>query len=1133
MNAHALPVDIREPHAQVGNHLRVNTHPLLGLPVAPFVVQRAVIDNRKLLNTRETASYFDVRGNAVTLPYTVTPEKPLRIEIDLGAPAGMCIWAEVQGISAEDLDRPSPSDADPPSNPTVFNPDRLFTGRFNDGLIGRVTGDLRRDLLGDLRNTDLFRDRFGSIIDRPPVDVPPVRPTPVLARRLSVEGFVNAAQGEATIGRRTGVPLALSAPGLVTLKVTGSGVVGGLRWIEANDPQRVQYETIAIMNLPHKGGARYLPINDAEAIARARAADQAPKRQPLQETVNTPAPDAAPLANAAFERDRIASLTPTLAGDLEVLINDLGADQFDHLVTERVLDENGVDRGSAEMRRIDRLFQAQADPGTASLIGYKMRDGDFPESENKIVFYRVAGFFHDFPRSLLQELLDISEDELFDAAVGRVPLAERTMPRDKLATMVQTLAGQRLKLPPGAVAQLEAHDRYMVLGTVAVADRMAVQDPVDPLVIVPPTSEEAAARTNWLPVTRGAARREVQVKLAGGRIGGLIAAGKREPATGTPSGYFPLNRKNGPGFHLPLMLGLRFDDETGLPVTGPGEGFVGDRNAGPTAIRYHVAQTDRFGRWSAWNGAVTPPGVRPRPPMPHIQGYYKQPTPAQAVSHGGIITAHVPLPGPEALAPGSNPIVTVRIIADMVDEQSDVVIEHIGVFDRPVSSRVPVANPPGTFRIAHEFPGPILPPMARRRARLTAVFIDDAGQLSVPSEPHRIRMNDPRAPAQPPIIDTLLYSARPDVTGLAWVEHRWTPPAEPPLYAVYYTDENRIRSHLETETETAVLEAIDAAPDAAARAGVLRANQGLLPDHLFERIDDAVRPFNSGQMGFRHGLSGSLRVLSGYKIAAESPNGGKPDLRALDILFFGVPNSDPPPRPTLRLRPGTPSTGEPEHVVDIDINLVAGVTEGQTWRLRRTRGAASPVTALPIVALGAMGPKDAATGIQTAQFRDTGPVEIAPAAQLQPWVRYAWVAEVQGAPESGSVATGRAVPGRWSQPSDPVSLILVPSAPPVAPGFERFNGAAAPGGLRDVLLRMTHPGPLDGASMGRFRLRVSRRLPGEGMTILSEEDLDPRPPLTALGSGSGEVVPFGAEYHVVLIDPVGRASAALVVTLSP
>jgi Na+-driven multidrug efflux pump len=32
-NAHALPVDTDEPHARHGNHLRVNHHPLLGLPV--------------------------------------------------------------------------------------------------------------------------------------------------------------------------------------------------------------------------------------------------------------------------------------------------------------------------------------------------------------------------------------------------------------------------------------------------------------------------------------------------------------------------------------------------------------------------------------------------------------------------------------------------------------------------------------------------------------------------------------------------------------------------------------------------------------------------------------------------------------------------------------------------------------------------------------------------------------------------------------------------------------------------------------------------------------------------------------------------------------------------------------------
>ncbi|MEL6425547.1 MAG: hypothetical protein AAFQ33_08845, partial [Pseudomonadota bacterium] len=85
INAHALPTDIDEPHAQAGNHLRVATHPELGLPVAPFIVHRAIAESRKGLNTRQTATFLDKNDQVVSLPFTVTPDNPLRIEIVRGA----------------------------------------------------------------------------------------------------------------------------------------------------------------------------------------------------------------------------------------------------------------------------------------------------------------------------------------------------------------------------------------------------------------------------------------------------------------------------------------------------------------------------------------------------------------------------------------------------------------------------------------------------------------------------------------------------------------------------------------------------------------------------------------------------------------------------------------------------------------------------------------------------------------------------------------------------------------------------------------------------------------------------------------------------------------------------------------
>ena len=138
---------------------------------------------------------------------------------------------------------------------------------------------------------------------------------------------------------------------------------------------------------------------------------------------------------------------------------------------------------------------------------------------------------------------------------------------------------------------------------------------------------------------------------------------------------------------------------------------------------------------------------------------------------------------------------------------------------------------------------------------------------------------------------------------LAWVEHRWTPQAGQSTFGIYYSDENRFRSHLEALGRDDLLAAIDGAEHAAARATVYRTNASLFTDHLFERLRDVDVTFNSGEVGFRHAVSGSLRVLNFYKVAAEAETGAKPDLADLEMLVFGVPNADPPARPIVEVRP--------------------------------------------------------------------------------------------------------------------------------------------------------------------------------------------------------------------------------------
>lgn len=101
MAVHGLPVDGDEPHAREGNHVRISTHPLLGLPIAPFIFDVAILDYEDLA-TRSTAVFFDRFNRPVTPPVAVTPGNPVTARI-LRTPTEVCLWAQVETMGTPDL----------------------------------------------------------------------------------------------------------------------------------------------------------------------------------------------------------------------------------------------------------------------------------------------------------------------------------------------------------------------------------------------------------------------------------------------------------------------------------------------------------------------------------------------------------------------------------------------------------------------------------------------------------------------------------------------------------------------------------------------------------------------------------------------------------------------------------------------------------------------------------------------------------------------------------------------------------------------------------------------------------------------------------------------------------------------
>jgi hypothetical protein len=431
------------------------------------------------------------------------------------------------------------------------------------------------------------------------------------------------------------------------------------------------------------------------------------------------------------------------------------------------------------------------------------------------------------------------------------------------------------------------------------------------------------------------------------------------------------------------------------------------------------------------------------------------------------------------------------------------------------------------------FNGPLLAATEVRKLRMIARWRDTASQLSEPSEPAVITMHDPRPPVQITVPDTLMYSGRPDVTGLSTVEFTWTPATGQANVAIYYSDENRIVKHLSTgaggSPEAALAAALATTTDPAARATLIRNQPALVPDHLFERLQGVLFDGASGQKTFRHPVSGSLRVLNVYRIAAESASGARVVLTTLPLLVFAVPNADPPPRPVLEVKPVAMADNGGIYAAEIRITLTQGLTEATQWRLRRSLVSARDLQRMPVVGLGAMGSPDA-RGRQSALAVDAGPVQISATAKLKPWLHYFWVAEAQGAPAPGSVAAGRPVPGTWGSPSDPVSVMLLPPLPPAAvTGLSASGSAGTGGGFVNVQLAFTHPHGLAGGALGAYKLRVMRRDPGTSLRVLCEVNVEGDAPYSASGmdpENAAEEVPAGSVYRVVVIDPIGRESAA-------
>ncbi|HCB75136.1 MAG TPA: hypothetical protein DEP91_03040 [Sphingomonas bacterium] len=1106
LNLAALPALADEPHAREGNHLRVAHHPLLGLPVAPFIVQRAVFERLPdAFALRRDVVFRDRDGAVLQLPITVRKGDEIRATIVQGA-ATQCILVSM-------LTRPL--DAPSAPGPVIRGP--VIRGPVIRGGIAVRTPVLPADAF-DRIDGDRLRALVSSTTQPAPGDK---RSASLLMRAMGA----SIANGPALLGERRAAPYTVAAPAIAEVRITGQGIIADLVWLAAADLERLDWRSIDVLNLPRKAGARYLSLKDPVTHAEKNVRRQASKRRPLHETQGGLDPVGAPPFTDNEESDRVHTLAGPLDGDLDALIDGPDA-PLTASETIVVTDEAGQplangpgQESTIAISHLGRVLQSTLDPGVAAWLGYKGLDERVPGAG--IAFYRVLGFFrHPLGNGA-------TADQLGGLPLGQIPAGDRQLDAPALFKTWIKLSGGILDTTGEAlVGQLAVAGDYMVMGAVAAVDRRAPPaSPAPPDLLTP---EHVA----WLPAIPPAAVREVDCPMRGLLVGATLAGEREQPVPG--GAVSGLNRAVGSQpWHALLTLGVSSTADGLLLGSADGrQGSVGDRGVGPDAARYRFAQQDRFGRWSRFAMRDAAPGLRPKPPRPVVQGTYRQPTPPSAAALvGGTFDLRVPLPEPAALAPGSfllsHARLSFRHSDALVPGGPEVAMPDIdgAATTATVTEDSPPPGEPPQRAVPVIATGPVLAATAQRRMVITARWVDVAGQVSEPSEPLRLTMTDPRPPAQIAIPDTLLYSSRPDPTGLAWIEYKWAVTAgDPAIYAAYYSDENRLTAWLRSVGRGPEADAITATVDRAARAGMMRAIQDDFPDHLFERLPGAVIAPTTTERRLRHAVSGATRILNAYKIAAEAPaSGARPDLSALDLVFFGVPNSDPPPRPSVSVRLVPPAAGEPDLVAEVTVTLEAGMTRGQTARIFRTRGTQADAMHAPVVADLPLSAPEPVTGRQQAVFRDVGSAAIATTARLAAFFRYQWLAQVQGAPESGSD-----VPGMWSRESDPAALVVTPPNAPTVPVFDGFGGTTVPGGTLDLTIGVSHPLGLAPTELGPWRYEVLRAAPGETAALAAQGAVATLP-LSIADPVPGGLTVAGTRFEVRLFDPLGRQTPPLTV----
>lgn len=1100
-----------DPHLAQGVHLRLLPSPILGLPVAPFQIYRANLGQEaRKGKVRSQLTWIDARGVTRTPPFKVTPDNPVTGWLPEDT---RCCWIDVDAVPERigPVFEPVPPVA-PVPRPPVFNRPVLNVPSINRSVLNQPASravNLNRRLdLDSLQNIPVERlGRFAT---------------------MQVDAVVDTPRGEAVLASRDRNPYQLSASRIRRVVVSGRGEVRGARWLSDTVLLR-GLEFWRELSLPVAAAPRYAALPNAAALARDRVRRGAPRRFGLHDRPDMASAAAAPPASDADEVARLSPLINELQPCLDRLVNETTRPFKAINQTRTLVDEQSGKTGEFDVNCLETVLAGSLDPGIGRWLGFMEVDDQLSGVEpGDVMVYAIRGVWSIDP-------------EEFGDTTGRIRMA--SLQNNRINPNLSTSAANQLttdSLQP-ILERLENPGTLLDMLTLVCATiGHPPKLPAAPVLGEPSDREEQTAangtRTAWIPqpipdpARPPAPRREITTPLEGLVAGATLAVARRDDA-----GITGLNPKSPSGRAQSLVPGI-------VPAAEKaGVGVVCDRNAPGTNVRYRAAQADWFGRWSSWQERAAADGIPPRPPTPVINLTYERPSfDEDAIPTGplaGAFQLRIAVPTLNELPPGARVLRTLQIDYKTATTPTGVAGATPQRLSRVVPDAFIHAAPDGERPDwVVSIPGPALPRCGQRTVEVIAQWVDTAGSESERSDPVRRTVHDPRPPEPLVLESPLLYAARPDAMGQARVELNWLANDRQQRFRVFYANQTRLMGKLAeagTPAAQAILAELAAVSDPAAVADVFRAHTDYWPRAWFDQLtQEPVERNGSADMRYVHSVSGSLQVLSFYRIVSVSEANNESAFDAAPLLVYAVPNTGPPPQPKLRVTlardPATQTLALPIRA-QLTVEVPQGLVRAREYRLHRSILDGAELLSMPIAQTGLF-PSDGAEATDTPQtvvIEDTGGLTMPPdSAPLKLWSTYFWRVVVRGEPESGSAAAGQEVTAPWSLPSVAVSASVIPPDPPLP-----VTNASATVIGAGVRLEWQHPEPLVGGRLGNYRFDLYRQLPGERLAYLTslsadaaEADGGRRANRTGRFRLTDTSGPSGTRYRIVVVDPLERLS---------